>query len=525
MSDAMRLVWRAIVMALLGAMALTTLAGEASAQAIVLTTQTSPACAALPAADFSRVIDAPTHLTSAKTVAAAGDAPAYCEVEGFVAPQVGILARLPLSGWNGRFLETGCGGFCGMFNFISLCDAPLRRGYACIATDMGHRGNEAEGVEWAYNNPQAVIDFAFRATHVTALAGKAIVERFYGRKPDRSYFHGCSCGGRQALVEAERFPYDFDGIVVGAPALSYVDVTLEFALRARDLYANGKPLFDAKSIALLGAAVVARCDLNDGVKDGLIGDPRGCRFDPQSIACAGGATDGCLTPAQVTAARAFYAEQRSKSGVTLGQKAMAPGSETSVLGMADIPLMTPRFYEDFFKYMALRPNPGPSWTFAQFDLDRDYQRLGEIHMLMDADNPDFSRFKAAGGKLIYYHGWGDGALSPLNSIAFYQTIERTMGGRAQTDDFLRLFLVPGMDHCSGGKGAWDIDYLAYLETWVERGKAPDVMIGKHEVDYTMGDLPHDRRFSRPVYPYPLVARYKGGDPNSAASFKPVRGEP
>ena len=505
-------------------------AGSTTAAAQVAVTAITPAmpCGGLRAVDLSTVPDAATHVTSAIPVDAAAGQPAYCEVEGYVAPQVGILMRLPTQGWNGKFLEVGCGGFCGVFTFIRDCDAPLRRGYACITTDMGHKGLEVEGVEWAYNNPQAVIDFGYRATHVTALAGKAIVERFYGRRPDRSYFSGCSCGGRQALVEAERFPDDFNGIIVGAPGISYSEFTLGFALRARRLQVDsGKPLFDPAAIQFIGRAIVAQCDMNDGLRDGQIGDPRLCRFNPRAHICRSGAAADCLTQEQADAALSFYRATRSASGDRLGDRAFLPGWEGSYLGMGDAPVLKRRFYEDYFKYMALVPNPGPAWRFEDFDLDRDPKRMGMIDALIGADNPDLSRFKAAGGKLIFYHGWADGGLSPLTSIDFYQRIERTMGGRATTQDFLRLFMVPDMDHCAGGKGPWAVDYLSYLDDWVERGRAPDVMVGAHHSDDPSfraadGTSP---QFTRPIYPYPLRARYKGrGDPNSAASFKPVGGD-
>jgi len=489
-------------------------------------------CEALKDADLAGVPDAPTHIYSAKLVEASASKPTYCEVEGNVAPQVGILMWLPAENWNGKFLEVGCGGFCGTLSFIALCEDPLRKGYACITTDMGHKGVEAEGVEWAYNNPQAVIDFAYRATHVTALAGKAIVQSYYGRKPEKSYFIGCSCGGRQGLVEAERFPWDFDGIIVGAPGLNYTDIALTFAHRARALYSkNGKYLFDAKSIKFVGDAVIAKCDMNDGVRDGQIGDPRVCRFNPRDYLCKSGSASDCLTQAQATALSSFYAEQKSASGDRIGDRAFLPGSEISFLGLVENPIMKRSFYEDFFKYMGLVPNPGPKWKFEDFDLNSDYKRLGMIQSLLQADNPDLRRFKAAGGKLIFYHGWADGGPSPLTSIDFYKTIERTMGGRASTEDFLRLFMVPDMDHCFGGNGAWSIDFLGHLEKWVEHGQAPDMMIGAHFSDNPMDPMfskaldMTKAKFTRPVFPYPLRAQYKGaGDPNSASSFEAVGSE-
>ena len=484
------------------------LAGAAQAQVQAQAKTLTVKCEALAAADLSAVPDAPTHLNSAKLVAAAAGKPARCEVEGYVAPQVSILMWLPPEGWNGKFLEVGCGGFCGSLAWIGACEEPLKKGYACITTDMGHRSKEAEGVEWAYNNPQGVIDFAYRATHVTALAGKAIVQRYYGRKPDRSYFSGCSCGGRQALVEAERFPWDFDGIIVGAPGISYPDLALNFGLRARDLTGpDGKPLFDAAAIKRLNTAVVAKCDMNDGIKDGQIGDPRLCRFDPRDIVCASAGATGCLTADQVKAAIAFYSEKRSRSGERLAERRVFPGAEISFLGMVDQPTIRRSFYEDFFKYMAFTPNPGPSWRFQQFDLDADYKRMGMIQSLMDAGNPDLSRFKQAGGKLLMYHGWADGGVSPLTSIEFYKAVERTMGGPAATRDFARLFMVPDMDHCGAGKGPWVIDTLAALDTWVEHGAAPDVMIGVHFTDDPMSDRtfdPDKPDFARPVFAYPAA---------------------
>lgn len=490
-------------------------------------------CAALMAKDFSATPEAPTRISSARLIPAADGKPNYCEVQGYVAPQVGILMWLPSEKWNGKFLELGCGGFCGVTYQIHRCDTLLAKGYACITTDMGHKGEPMSGVQWAYNNPQALVDFGYRATHVTAVAGKAIAESYYGRKPDKSYFYGCSCGGRQGLVEAQRFPWDFDGIIVGAPAMTYSELFLSFGLRAQALHdKNDKPLFDTKAIAFLGKTVVAKCDMNDGLKDGLIGDPRLCKVNPREYVCKAGATSDCLTPEQANAAVAYYGERKSASGDRLGDHAIMPGAEVGFVGMTEqSPLLQRSFYEDFLKYMALIPNPGPSWKFEDFDLNSDYKRMGLINSVLQANNPDLSQFKAAGGKMIFYHGWGDGGPSPLTSLEYFKNVERTMGGRAATEEFLRLFMVPGMDHCMGGSGAWSIEFVDYLDQWVDQGKAPDVMIGAHYTSNPLDPMlakdldPAKAQFTRPVYPYPLRAQYKGsGDPNSAASFTPVNSE-
>ncbi len=529
-----RVNWSALAALLVSCLAALIL-HQATAAAPVLATAMSPLvaqCETLTTNDLSGVADAPTHLTSAKVVSATPALPTYCDVEGNIAPQVGIRMWLPTQRWNGKFLEVGCGGFCGSTDYILHCQDPLLKGYACITTDMGHKGKEAEGAEWAYNNLQAVVDFSYRATHVTALAGKAIIENYYGRKPKKSYFEGCSTGGRQALVEAERFPWDFNGIIVGAPAISYTDILLSFARRARLLHSiDGKPLFDANTLQFLNKSVVAKCDLNDGLKDGQIGDPRLCRFNPHDYECKAGAHSDCLTHQQADAAAAYYTEQRSASGDRVGDRAHFPGSELSYVGMTESPIMKPAFYEDFFKYMGLVPNPGPNWKMADFNINTDYKRLGVIQSLLAADNPDFSDFNAAGGKLIFYHGWGDGGPSPQTSIDFYKKIERTMGGRAATQEFLRLFMIPDMDHCAGGKGPWSVDYLGYLEKWVEQGQAPDMMIGAHYSDDPMAHMVPNLagttplQFTRPIFQYPRRAQYRGtGDPNSASSFEAVNSD-
>ncbi len=503
-------------------------AGENPSVSTLSELQVMAKCEALESSELATVQDAPTRINTAKLVETSDGAAPYCEVEGYVAPSVGILMRLPIQ-WNGKFLEVGCGGFCGMYTFIWLCNAPIQKGYACITTDMGHKAKEAEGVEWAYNNPQAVIDFAYRATHVTALAGKAIARAYYGKPPVKAYFQGCSCGGRQALVEAERFPWDFDGIIVGAPAINYPEIAVGFAYRARALHdADGRPLFTASTIQFLTRAVIAKCDMDDGVKDGLIGDPRLCKFDPREYACTAGRTTDCLSREQVQAAVAYYSDVKSASGVRVSDRAVLPGSESSPLGMNDNPTMKRSFYEDFLKYMALQPNPGPTWRFENFDPDSDYKRMGIIDALLQADSPDLTRFKNAGGKMIFFHGWADGALSPLTSIEFYKTVERTMGGRSATQDFLRLFLVPDMDHCWGGRGPWSINYLDYMEAWSEHGNAPDVLIGRHYSDDGMtaaaaaSGVPS---LVRPIFPYPLRAQYSGsGDVNDPSNYRAVTQE-
>ena len=391
-------------------------------------------CKALGSVDFSHIPDAPAQIIEAKVVKDNGDAHEFCEINGYVEPSVGFLLRLPLDSWNGKFMEFGCGGFCGSTEHIQKCNDPLRRGYACIVSDAGHRSTALDG-KWAYNNPQAQIDFGYRSTHVTALVGKAITERFYGRAPDHSYFHGCSTGGRQGLMEAQRFPWDFDGVIAGAPVVSGPAIGMSLlwtSLALRDK--TGEPLLRQIDLEVLHDAVVAKCDLNDGVKDGLIGDPRACSFDPSVLLCNESKKTRCLTAKQVSAVSKLYGSPVTSKGEAIYAPGVLPGSERTWLDWDPRALIA-----DAFRYFYFRPAPGPSWNVGDFDFDRDYKRLGMGEVGTAADNPDLRKYKAAGGKLLSYMGWSDSGVTPLAAVDYYETAERTMGGRAATQEFFRLF--------------------------------------------------------------------------------------
>ena len=516
------------------ALVMLTLVGTPSMAQATSATVDTPAgaqCKALSGADFSGIKDAPTQVIATKVVEPAATAPAYCQVQGYVSPQVGFELRLPLTNWNGKFMEVGCGAFCGDMGFIFLCANPLRKGYACIITDMGHKSTGLDG-KWAYNNLQAQVDYGFRATHVAVLAGKAITEHYYGKAPFKSYYLGCSCGGRQGLVEAQQFPWDFDGIIVGAPAINYSGAFMDLHWKTRAVTdKDGNPLFSAADIELVHSAAIAKCDKDDGVKDGLIGDPRTCKFDPSELVCRAGAKTGCLSPEQVAAVKKFYSGPVTSKGERFPGGAM-PGSETSEIGGTSIDAYQSgfaNFSREFFRYMGFMPAPGPSWKSSDFDFDQDYKRLGMLESLYASTNPDLRKFKAAGGKLILWQGWADGTISPLSTIDYYETVERTMGGAAATRDFFRLFMLPGVEHCWGGEGASVVDFLSYMEAWVEKNQAPDIMMSAHVKASSFSDLlnwPTDPTligFTRPVYPYPLQAKYKGtGDPNKAENFGSVK---
>jgi hypothetical protein len=492
-------------------------------------------CNSLATTDFAGLMDAPTKITDARWVEASGGMPEHCVVLGYVHPRIGILLAMPASTWNGKFLEEGCGGFCGG-NLVRAADKyakelfsyPLSRGYAYLvfassgASAMAGANAGATSALWAYNDIQSQFDFGIRAAHVAALAGQAIVERFYGSAPAKSYFTGCSSGGQQALSEAQRFPWDFDGIIVGAPSPTFSGPMMNYLWAARALVGT----VGRVDLELVHDAAVAQCDMDDGVRDGIIGDPIQCPFDPTSLLCKSGQRAGCLTTAKVQAIKKVYSGPMTSQGIKIYSGGPLPGSELNWLSdelssaylIGGAPSPWPK---EYFSYIGFMPAPGPGWKLDDFDFDRDYKRLRMAESLFGAaDNPDLRKFKAAGGKMIMYQGAADESDIPADSIDYYELVERTMGGRDKTQDFFRLFLVPGMNHCGGGAGAYAIDYLSYLESWVEKGQAPDVMIGSHPASDASSSTTEG--FTRPVYPYPVRSKYRGtGDPTKAESFVPV----
>lgn len=394
-------------------------------------------CSDLAAADFSGVPDAPTQIIAADAQGD-GDVPAYCRVQGYVTPNVGFELRLPATNWNGKFFQAGCGGWCGsaLAGYNSrACDDPLRRGYACLQSDQGHKSTIIDG-KWAYNNVQAEIDWSYRSIHVSSIAGKAIAEHFYSQAPKRSYLMGCSGGGRVGLIEAQRFPWDFDGIAVGAPGsnlsgAAMFGLWMNLSLRDKE----GKFLLSADDIRRLHDAVLAKCDMDDGVRDGLVGNPAACTFSPSELSCKGSGQSGCLTPVQVEAIRKIYNGPANSKGEALYTGGQVPGSELTWISEY-MTYVGPYVTDDYFRYMAFVPDAGPTWQRTAFDWDRDYKRFGMTDQIYTAENPDMRKFKAAGGKLIGYQGWTDASgAAPRNWIDIYETAERTMGGRAATQDF------------------------------------------------------------------------------------------
>jgi hypothetical protein len=502
-------------------------AGQAHASSL----GTPERCTELAVADFSHIPDAPTQITQAALDHSIAGAPAFCRVRGYIAPQVGFEVRLPVGAWNGKFLHVGCGGVCGSIE-VEQCDFAVRRGYACIVSDMGHTSTALDG-KWGFNNLQGIIDFAYRATHVATLAGKAITARFYSQQPNRAYFVGCSQGGRQGLVEAQRFPSDYDGIIAGAPVIYKTLSSLHLLWAVQLTHGlDGAAVLPPEAVHQVHDAILRRCDAYDGLADGLIADPQSCRVDPAELTCRNGKTDHCLTPAQTEVVRKLYGGVRNSKGESL-YWGVTPGSELNWPRILSTVPGTPRspdaFATDHFRYLAFMPAPGPDWQPGDLDTDRDSHRFDLMESLYTAANPDLRRFKAAGGKLILYSGWGDPLIPPGSVVDYYETLTRTMGGQVAASSFARLFMLPGGDHCIAGAGADTIDYLSALEQWAEQGKAPEKLIGAHlrkppgyAVHGTFPLDPDNIAFTRPVFPYPSWAKYRGkGDNSRAESFVPV----
>ncbi|MHB8283200.1 MAG: tannase/feruloyl esterase family alpha/beta hydrolase [Caulobacteraceae bacterium] len=511
------------------------------------------ACEALAGADLGLITGTRAVVKSAQVEP--GPAP-YCHVQGVIAPAIRFELRLPQQGWTQRYLQTGCGGLCGAVQIhadhAETCQ-PLQTGALALGgTDMGHDGGMGEGAFG--RDKQLRIDFAYRGVHATALAAQAVIRRYYGQAPRFSYFSGCSDGGREALMEAQRFPADFDGVAAGAPALNFlVQNTFFHAWMAlSNTGADGKAILTADKLPILHAAALADCDAADGLKDGEIENPRVCRFDPGVTQCAAGAPDtfSCLTPAQVRVARAFYEGPTDAEGRHFTAGGPQVGSELAWRGVyvpqtPDQPTMSAGIALGVLKYLAFPQNPPTDFKLSDFKFTQaEFDRLQALHPLYDATDPNLAPFKARGGKLILWHGWSDPHISPLNLIAYYEAVRTTLGAGA-AEAFSRLYLFPGLYHCAGGDGETQFDILTPLMAWVEAGQAPEQIIaGRTAVDpmahmgpppgahgpgahppggmrampVSFPALPVNR--SRPVYPYPYTAAYVGaGSPDQAASFK------
>jgi feruloyl esterase len=436
------------------------------------------------------------------------DLPAFCRVAATLKPSadsdIKIEVWMPASGWNGKFEAVGNGGWAGTISYPAMARA-LARGYSTTSTDTGH---STAGGSFALGHPEKVIDYAYRSEHEMTVKAKAIINAFYGNAPARSYFNGCSTGGRQALTEASRFPHDFDGIVAGAAANPKTRLDTWRIWMALETLKDPATRIPHEKYPAIHHAVLAACDAIDGLKDGLIDDPTRCHFDPEILACRESDEPGCLTAKQVRSVKTILGPARSpRTGADIFP-GYQPGTELQwgrLIG-------GPEPYDtalDQFKYMVFND---PHWDWRTFDVDRDLAKAEEaLRGTLTALDPNISAFVGHGGKLLTYHGWSDQDIAPLASVNFYKSAAKAIGD-AKAASSLRLFMVPGMGHCGGGEGPNTLDMMVPLEQWVEKGQAPTRVIASHSTNGTV-----DR--TRPLCPYPQVARYAGsGSTDEAQNF-------
>ncbi|KAG6617541.1 uncharacterized protein IUM83_02602 [Phytophthora cinnamomi] len=486
------------------------------------------ACSDLLSANLTSIGGSGTNITEATETEV--DGVSYCYVEGYLPPQAKWMMRLPISTWTQRYLQAGCGGLCGP-SIVSLSvvaaegsDQYENGHFAMATTDMDGTTDGSFAL-----NEDAFIDFAYLAVHHTAEVAKTLIKQYYGQEQAYSYFNGCSDGGREAVMSALRYPEDFNGIVAGAPAFlfQFQNSFHHGWVAHSNLDANDEPIFNPSRIPILYDAVVAACDALDGVKDGLMSDPRICSFNPKSIQCADDADNvTCLTAAEAQVAYDFYTgpiDEASDEHLTVGE--LQYGSENAWVGVG-IPAVdggsvaSEAIALSALRYLIFKDAPGPNYTLADFVFaNSTIELLRPHHPFLDAVSPDLSAFREAGGKLILWHGWADQHISPRTTIQYHEKLIDNMGADA-VQDFNRLYLFPGVWHCGDGEGMASFDLLTPMLDWVEAGSAPHEIMTSTEADSSASGSSSTVYRTRPAYPYPSVAKYSGsGDVNDAANWE------
>jgi len=469
-----------------------------------------------------------TKLTDAAIVPADKGIPAHCRVTGIISPaadsEIKFAVWLPAADWNSKFLGIGNGGFAGSISTSGLADA-VRAGYASASTDTGHTTTGGVDAKWALNHPGKIIDFGHRAIHLMTVQGKAITAAFYGSAPKKSYFSSCSNGGRQALMEAQRYPEDYDGIIAGAPANNWTYLMTAAAKNSAVTMRDTSFYIPSEKLPAIQAAALAACDRNDAVADGVIENPGRCGFDPSVLLCKGEDTKACLTAPQAGALKELYAGLRDAKGkliypgYAMSGEAENGGWGAWITGPAPEKSALFQFSTNFFKYMV---HSNPDWDYKTFDVAIDLPAAQKLAVHLNATDPNLKPFQARGGKLILYHGWCDAAIPGQAVIDYYDSVVKKMGAKS-TSQFVRLFMVPGMQHCGAGagpnnfgqagapRGSAASNIAAALELWVEKGTAPEQIVAARPGR------------TRPLCAYPKTAKYKGsGSTDDAASFECVQ---
>ncbi len=466
----------------------------------------------------------------------------HCKVAGVIGTETNFELLLP-EAWNGKFVMGGGGGFVGSVVNVALGLGALQKGYATVGTDTGHRGSALDA-SWALHNLERVVSFGHQAVHRTAVTAKALIAAYYGTPSSKDYFFGCSRGGGQALMEAQRYPEDFDGIVAGAPAYNWTEeLGGRNTLLNQVMYPDPNDLSVAtitpEALKVIGNAVLGQCDLADGLEDGVLNNPLSCNFDVTDVACEVGEAEACLTPLQLEAARRVY------EGLTVDGEQIVPGFPVGAeLGYAGWTLWiagglavgevdefqrgvepdpdypdpeTPSahfaFGNSVMKYLVFHD---PDWDYSTYGFSTFREDVAAVSQTLDATEPDLDAFRERGGKLLLFNGWRDMALTPLGTIDYY---EQVIARDASATDDVRLIMLPGMDHCFGGPGPSVVDWLDEIDRWVETGRSP----GHVTASWVDAQMQPDG--SRLACAYPAVLEYDGaGDPRDAASFRCVAGD-
>lgn len=455
------------------------------------------ACAGMPAiaqqsasdcSDLSEVVFSGGYVTSAQVVAASEGLPAYCEIRATALPAISIEVRLPIDGWNGKFYQAGCGGFCGILgradagaSWINAMRPGLERGYATATSDGGHHGLSVVDASWAYNNPHAERDWGWRSVGETNRVANIMIETFYSSTSEQAIFQGCSTGGRMAHVASLRYPEMFDGIISGAPAMDYpglVGTKMSWLVQANTA-PDGTQVLGPDEAAVIGQAVMDQCDAVDGAEDGTIADPRACTIDYSGLG---------LSNQQLDTLGKWREGPRTASGDQLYPGGVPEGSEPFwwlwlTGNAAGAGKLVPAFASGFGKYMAFDEDPGPGWSPMEFDFETDPSRMNASSAAYNGDDPDISAFREAGGKMIVYHGWADAIVTPYKTVEWYEAASEAAGGEDALKESVALFMVPGLDHCGilegpGGINATALDPLTPLEAWLNEGQAPESILAE-----------------------------------------------
>jgi feruloyl esterase len=442
----------------------------------------------------------------------------HCKISGIIGKEIKFELLLPVD-WNGIYIMGGGGGFVGTVQ--NMASSTVNEGYATSGTDTGHDDKNSVGAGWALNNMERQLNFGHLAVHRTAEVSKAIIGSYYGSSPKYSYFTGCSRGGGQAMMEAQRYPDDFDGIVAGAPAFDWPALAAEFVQNTQAVYPSKltEPVINKEHIRMLQEAILKQCDMLDGVKDGILNNPTMCKFDFTSLPKCPGDVPGkdCFTTSQINAVKKIYEGVAIGNGIAypgfpFGQENQPDGWQAWITGpyegmqKAGYPTLQAYFGIEVFKYLIMQD---PDWNYLTYDFKGHEKEIRYASAYLDATSTDYSGFKNRKGKIIFWHGWNDPALSAFATIDHYNAVK---ANDPETGNYMRLFLLPGVLHCGGGDGPTQVDWIALIRNWVEKNNAPERVIASKIVD-------GKEVMSRPIFPYPGEAVYKGkGDANKESSF-------